>query len=477
MPIIDLQRGIVEAGRIRIGQQVPTTGGRTRPEKLTTFRLTSSDKRRIEQAAALFGGKVEAWEAPAGPQWQVITTSDSLEVIIPPSDLSFSQNYELWSAGGAQRRCNGVTEQISQQPCRCDPEARECDIHSRLSVLIRDLPGLGVWRLDTSGWYAAKELAGAVQIIQLAAGVGTLLPARLRLEQRSAKRPDAKGKPQTLRYAVPVLDIEVTPAQLLAGQAGGEPLQLVAQGAPLTPVPQLAPPSIAEQSAPPPARPPRKGAGPELPASGRRRNTAAPDPTPAAVAASPARAADDRPDRPPDFSGLRGTQQASEPGAGSPPARPRGGTASSSGEADPAPADRSDPQYWPNRVHAAAAEHDIDHDGVRLIGAAVAYVANDALAEWSSRNLTPEQWETVDKLMRRLPKPLDQDAASKWLFTVATSTGLVVAGDEAGWQKLDTLAAVVYRAEPDDLTPAHWIALGLRMVAGEYNPDTVEAVA
>lgn len=270
MAIVDLQRGIQEAGRIRIGQKVPAKNG-SRPAKLDTFRLTSADRRRIEQAAEVYGGTLSEWDAPAGKQWQVITECDVLDVVVPPSDLSFSQHYELWSAGGCQRRCDGVTEQLSQGPCRCDPDRRECDIHTRLSVLLRDLPGLGVWRLDTQGYYAARELLGVVEVLQIAAGRGALLPARLRLDQRSVKRPGENGKPETRRFAVPMLDVDISPAQLLAGSAQPIPLEQAARPA-LTPVPQLpsTAPSIAEQSAPPPAR---TTTATEIPASGRTRRT------------------------------------------------------------------------------------------------------------------------------------------------------------------------------------------------------------
>ena len=47
--------------------------------------------------------------------------------------------------------------------------------------MIRDLPGLALWRLDTQGWYAARELAGAVEILTMAAGRGLMIPARLLL--------------------------------------------------------------------------------------------------------------------------------------------------------------------------------------------------------------------------------------------------------------------------------------------------------
>lgn len=346
--IIDLQRGIAEAGRIRIGQQVPTGGGRSRPEKLSTFRLTSADRRRIEEAARLFGGDVTPWEAPAGKQWQVVTETAEMEVIVPPSAMAFSQHYELWSAGGCQRRCDGATEALTEQACLCDPEERACDIHSRLSVMIRDLPGLALWRLDTQGWYAARELAGAVEILQLAAGRGILLPARLLLEQRSVKRPGKDGKPQTLRFAVPRLDPGITPGELLlSGSApAGIPLAAVTDGAPsaprLTPVPRIeAPqPTIAEQSAPPPARPARRNAAPEIPASGRRRGT-------------PAKAV-------------------------------------------------GEDGYWRSRTFAEGADRGLDADGIRILAAET---LGDSAKGFSMSTLSEAQWEQVHQAVLSLPAP------------------------------------------------------------------------
>jgi hypothetical protein len=295
MPIIDLQRRLAEAGRIRIGQQVQSGNGKARPEKLETFRLTSGDAHRIQVAAQLFGGEPQPWQAPAGRQWEVITTADAIDVIVPPSDMSFSQHYELWSAGGCQRRCDGRVESISDGPCVCDPVARECDIHTRLSVMLRDLPGLGVWRIDTQGYYAAVELQGAVEVIQMAAGRGQMLPARLRLEQRQVKRP-GQG---TRRFAVPVLDIEVSPGQLLAAEA---PVRQISAGttepvdgaARLTPVPASLPAapvaSVAEQAAAanePRTRAPRRNAAQPIPSTGLKPRTATQATRPAEPPAEP----------------------------------------------------------------------------------------------------------------------------------------------------------------------------------------------
>lgn len=218
MPILDLQRRLHELGRIRIGERRPTSGGKSRPAKLEVFRLTSRDRRAIDAAAAVYGGEPQKWAGPDGvQQWEVYTSAAEMAVVVPPEDLAFSQFYELWSGGGCQRRCDGRTEFIADQPCVCNPADRECDTHTRLSVILRDIPGLGVWRLDTQGWYAATELRGAVDVLAATTAVGRMLPARLRLEQRSVMRP---GQPRR-DFAVPVLEIDVAfhELQSLAGSS------------------------------------------------------------------------------------------------------------------------------------------------------------------------------------------------------------------------------------------------------------------
>lgn len=259
MSILTLQRRLREAGRIRIGHKVPTRDGGQRPAKLETFRLTSRDRRAIEEAASKWGGKVTPWQSPAGQQWEVVTEADELPVLVPPTDMAFDQWFEQWTAAGCKVRCDGERDLIGDAPCSCDPTDRACDIHSRLSVML-PLSGIGLWRLETQGFYAGTELAGVVELLISAAMQGQRLPARLRLEQRTAKRVAPNGDPVTLRYVVPVLDVELDLFALTVG--GGAPA--VGRGTSegteaLTPVPSLTPsaaelaevfrPSVAEQMA------------------------------------------------------------------------------------------------------------------------------------------------------------------------------------------------------------------------------------
>ena len=281
MAILDLQRRLREIGRIRIGEQrVSSKSGKKYPAKLTTFRLTSQDGAVISHAAEVFGGDPKRWaDAPAGEQFEVVTQASSLDVIVPPTGMAFSQFYELWSGGGCQRRCDGQRELLRDTDCVCDPAARDCKPHTRLSVILRDLPGLGVWRLDTQGYYAAVELAGVVDVCQQAAQRGQMLPARLRLEQREVKRPDQP----TMHFAVPVLDVEVNFGALLVGRhdiaygeldAGPQRGLTPVDTAALPPAPEVPVASQVQAVNESKERKPRKNAQAPIPSTGRRPRTA-----------------------------------------------------------------------------------------------------------------------------------------------------------------------------------------------------------
>lgn len=216
MPILTIQRRARELGRIRIGQQVPT--GRTnakgeptfRPEKLDRFRITSASLPLMQRVAELYGGEVREWINNGATQYEVITTATRLPILVPPQPVS--QYYELWSGGGCRRRCDGETELLKDKPCICDPDPaeRECKPTTRLNVVLRDVEGIGVWRLESHGYYSATELP---EVAEFLARAGSYAPAWLSLEQRTVVR---DGK--TRRWMVPTIDVDVTPAALMAGE-------------------------------------------------------------------------------------------------------------------------------------------------------------------------------------------------------------------------------------------------------------------
>jgi hypothetical protein len=203
VPILTLQRQFRELGRIRAGDSEPPAPGKTfrRPKKLATFRLTSASQTLIERVAAEYGGKAQRWaNAPegTGAQWECTITADALDVMVPPGQ-TYSQWMELWKGGGCARRCDGIRELLHDTPCLCpdDPKERTalaakgeaCKPTTRFVVMLPKIPDIGAWRVETHSYYAALELAGTLDILSKATEAGWPLPAQLRIEQRSKKRP------------------------------------------------------------------------------------------------------------------------------------------------------------------------------------------------------------------------------------------------------------------------------------------------
>lgn len=219
-PVLDIQRRMRTLGKIRMGDK----GGRGQPQRLTEFRITSPSRQLVLAVASLYGGECREWKgAPDGEQWEVYTKTAQLPIAIPPSAEPYSQWYELWSAAGCTRRCDGVTATVAtesqgmrERSCVCDADNRECKLTTRASVMLPDVPGVGVWTLESHGYNAAVEMTGALQLLGQAASQGVFIEAVLRLEQRSKRVP---GQPVS-RFVVPVIDLpELTVGQLMAGGA------------------------------------------------------------------------------------------------------------------------------------------------------------------------------------------------------------------------------------------------------------------
>ncbi len=224
--ILTLQRQARELGRLRAGFTEPTSNGRTRPARSKTWILTSHQREYLDAAAEQWGGTVERWSPQGGgaEAWRLITTSDAVDAILPPGD-PLSQFYEMWSRGGCQRRCDGEVEQLKNTACPCraqfgdefhlQPPEQACRPHTRLNVILPDVPDLGVWRMETKGYYAANEIAASIDLIRNATGGNVMVPVRLRIEPRKRV---AQGK--TKQFPVIVVEIRgATAGQILSGAA------------------------------------------------------------------------------------------------------------------------------------------------------------------------------------------------------------------------------------------------------------------
>lgn len=206
MPILALQKRARELGRIRIGQK----GAKGQPQKLDRFRMTSHSRTLIEKAASLYGGTAREWTPQGGvQQWEVITDTRRIPIMVPPQPVS--QFLETWSGGGCTHRCDGETNFLTGEPCDVeDPNHQNAKPTTRLNVVLRDVEGIGVWRLESHGWNAAVELPDTAAFLAQAGGY---VDGWLSLEERISK-----SDGQTRRYVVPTIEIDVTPAELMAGK-------------------------------------------------------------------------------------------------------------------------------------------------------------------------------------------------------------------------------------------------------------------
>jgi hypothetical protein len=193
------------------------------PKRLETWRITSPTRELIEQAAELYGGTPEPWESPTGPQWEVVTTSAELPVLIMPG-YSLRQSYEhRTSPTSVERRCDGI-EMDDGRPCACNGEGfagEPCKLVTRLTVALPELTTMLGWRLETKGENAARELLASMDLVQGVAGGRPFVPARLRIVER---RGAVDG--QAVRYVVPVIDVQVRYAELVGQAAAHGPREL-----------------------------------------------------------------------------------------------------------------------------------------------------------------------------------------------------------------------------------------------------------
>ena len=156
-------------------------------------------------------------------------------IMVPPQPVT--QWYEFWTRAGIQHRCDGQRNVLLDEPCDPeDPKHIEAvkKPTTRLNVVLRDVEGIGVWRVETHGFNAAIELPDVAEFL---AAAGGYVNGWLSLEQRTSV--DTSGdRPQTRHFMVPIIEVDVTPAQLMAGH--GRVAAPALSGGPVGSTPALA---------------------------------------------------------------------------------------------------------------------------------------------------------------------------------------------------------------------------------------------
>lgn len=90
----------------------------------------------------------------------------------------------------------------------------ECSPHTRLKVLLPNVPFRGIWRLETKGWNALKELPGMADLIRQLNESGSMVRVALGIEKRTQMRPSGKRN-----FVTPTLTMLDTPFEIMTGKA------------------------------------------------------------------------------------------------------------------------------------------------------------------------------------------------------------------------------------------------------------------
>ncbi|MCG5464170.1 hypothetical protein MED01_002335 [Micromonospora sp. MED01] len=235
MPLNDLkerQKQLAEVGRIRLGHRVPANNGKVRPEKLATLRFTSAARHLIDEVARQYGGEVRNWQGASGPEFEVITDVSKVPVYVARQKID--PWYEMWGNGVMQRRCDGITESKRNTPCMCAPvraaarasgrdlkPGEVCKPTVRASVMLADVPGFGVWRVDSHGINAAtKGLGGHIADWIASLPDNARVPAWLMMVPHKEKHliiKNGQEKIETYEFMVPQLFVDAVSARQIEG--------------------------------------------------------------------------------------------------------------------------------------------------------------------------------------------------------------------------------------------------------------------
>lgn len=222
IPIRNLARRLPELGRVKDGVKVP---GKGQPKAIDTLRFTSQDPIALAQVAAALGGEVKAYSDPKSTDThELLTPVAETPVILPPDPLGGTPMYELYTGGGRDRWCDGVTceqwrkgpdgPEPFEVPCVCAAAGElACRPTVHLSVILPYTRLGGTWRWTTHSHNAAVELPGMVEAIQSLQAKG-LTRGVLRVDSRTQTIAGV-----TRHFKVPVLGVDATADELASGQA------------------------------------------------------------------------------------------------------------------------------------------------------------------------------------------------------------------------------------------------------------------
>lgn len=178
-----LEGRIPRLGTITVGHGVESTSkaGNTyaKPTKSETLVLHTNDPELANAAQMTFGGDI----ATDSPTWDYDVITDQTAIPVTIFAPGFRQHLELWRTAECARRCDGITMSTesgkpTSKPCVCAVEIsqgqdRKCKPHTTLPVILDlGVDRIGVWEVRSTAWGTARQIKGAVQMIDVAGLTG-----------------------------------------------------------------------------------------------------------------------------------------------------------------------------------------------------------------------------------------------------------------------------------------------------------------
>jgi len=202
---------IPRVGKIRLGLKQTRSGGTEYPTATDYFVVAADD--------ATSATAAKAFHHVYGPQPKEITiafASDDPEEFFPQYLSSYrggAGRYELFCRGDGVS-AHRADEKGGYAPIACSYKecafyvAKKCKELGKLQFFLPDVPGIGVWQIDTTSFHSTVNLNSAITLVQAVTGGRIkMIPLTLRIQP---KRVSPEGKPKT----VYVLDLKLEDVRL-----------------------------------------------------------------------------------------------------------------------------------------------------------------------------------------------------------------------------------------------------------------------
>ena len=110
-------------------------------------------------------------------------------------------------------------KEINCHPQTCHYYGEQCRRVMNLQFLLPDVPGLGVWQLDTSSYWSMVNINNGIKIVRQACGRVSMIPLRLKLVAQEVRPNGSRKAAYVLALGTPLTLFEM---RRYAPRVGGQ---------------------------------------------------------------------------------------------------------------------------------------------------------------------------------------------------------------------------------------------------------------